>query len=628
MTCLEQINVPDDLKTCTPDQLNALCAELRAYIIDCCANNPGHLGASLGTVELTVALHYVYNTPKDKLVWDVGHQTYAHKILTGRREAFKTTRTYGGISGFPKISESPFDAFGAGHASTSISAALGMAVAAELSGSGEEVVAIIGDGALTGGLAFEGLNNAGARRTNMLVILNDNKRSIDANVGAIHNYLIKLSTSKRYNKLKQSLWNFLGSTGLRWLIQKFVKTTKSAFFGRSTLFASMGFRYFGVIDGHDLTQLIDILRRLKALKGPKLLHIHTVKGKGYQPAEEEQSIWHAPGTFNIKTGERTGASAQHSPARYQDVFGETLLELAQQNDKIIGITPAMPTGSSLNILMEAIPERAFDVGIAEAHAVTFSAGLAAQGYLPYCCIYSSFMQRAYDSVIHDVALQNLKVVLCLDRGGLVGEDGPTHHGVFDLAYFRTVPGLMMAAPRNEPELRNLLFSAQNPDYSAISIRYPRGAGPGLAWRQPFTYIPPGTAELLHEGADIAVLTIGWTGNPALEVAIELEKEGIGVQLWDMRFLKPLDNTVLNQISTQFKKVVTIEDGTLLGGLYGAISEYVAALASHVTLRGIGLPDQFIEQGSLQELYKVHGLNKKNIYNTIKALYCLPNFVLS
>jgi len=616
MAHLENINAPSDLKSLTPDQLEALCSELRSYIIDCCADNPGHLGSSLGTIELTVALHYVYHAPKDKFIWDVGHQTYAHKILTGRREAFKTNRTRGGISGFPKISESPYDSFGTGHASTSISAALGMAVAAELDGSNEEVVAIIGDGALTGGLAFEGLNNAGVRHTNMLVIVNDNQISIDANVGAIHNYLIQLATSKRYNRFKQIIWKFLGATGLRWLIQKFVKTTKSALFGRSTLFASMGFRYFGIVDGHDLTQLIKTLKRLKELDGPRLLHIRTVKGKGYPPAENAQSVWHAPGTFNIETGERTDSSLKDAPVRYQDVFGATLLELAQQNPKIIGITPAMPTGSSLNILMEAIPERAFDVGIAEAHAVTFSAGLAAQGFLPYCCVYSSFMQRAYDSVIHDVALQNLKVVLCLDRGGLVGEDGPTHHGVFDLAYFRCVPNLMTAAPRNELELRNLLYSAHFPDYGAISIRYPRGSGTGVSWRHPFEHIPAGSATLLHQGTDIAVLTLGWLGNIALEVAQELEKEGIGVQLWDMRFLKPLDRSVLEQIATLYNRVITIEDGTLTGGLYGAIAEHIAASAPHTSLRGIGLPDQFIEQGSLEELYKAYGLNKENIRRTI------------
>ena len=619
MRTLEQIQTPDDLKALSPTQLKALCSQLRTYIIDCCADNPGHLGSSLGTIELTVALHYVFDTPKDKLIWDVGHQTYAHKILTGRREAFKSKRTYGGISGFPKISESVYDAFGTGHASTSISAALGMAVAAELDGSDEQIVAIIGDGALTGGLAFEGLNNAGARNTNMIVIVNDNQISIDANVGALHNYLIKLSISKRYNHFKQIFWDFFGATGLRWLIQKFVTTTKSAFFAKSTLFASMGFRYFGVVDGHDLTLLVKILRRLKELKGPKLLHIRTIKGKGYQPAEKEQSVWHAPGTYNIETGERTETSKEKSQARYQDVFGATLLELAQKNDKIIGITPAMPTGSSLNILMESIPERAFDVGIAEAHAVTFAAGLAARGYLPYCCVYSSFMQRAYDSVIHDVALQNLKVVLCLDRGGIVGEDGPTHHGVFDLAYLRPVPGLMIAAPRNESELRNLLFSAQAPDYNAISIRYPRGNGTGIDWRQPFEHIHPGTAALLHQGNHIAILSLGWPGNIALEAAIELEQEGIGVQLWDMRFLKPLDTTVMQEIAANYQKVITIEDGVLAGGLHGAVAEYFASFDQTISIHGIGLPDRFIEQGSLQDLYKIFGLNKESIYNTIKEL---------
>ena len=619
MKLLSQIDSPQDLKKLLPEQLEALCTELRSYIIDSCAHNPGHLGSSLGTVELAVALHYVFQTPKDKLIWDVGHQAYAHKILTGRREAFAKNRKYQGISGFPKMNESPYDAFGTGHASTSISAALGMAVAAKLSGSDEQVVAIIGDGSLTGGLAFEGMNNAGAMRTNMLVILNDNQISIDANVGALHRYLVKLSTSERYNRYKRRAWEFFGATGLRWLIQKFVKTTKTALFGKSTLFSALGFRYFGIIDGHDVDKLVKMLERLQKIEGPKLLHIRTTKGKGYQPAENIPSVWHAPGTFNIQTGERSDALSGEVKSRYQDVFGETLLELALGNPKILGITPAMPTGSSLNIMMEALPDRAFDVGIAEGHALTFAAGLAARGYLPYCCIYSSFMQRAYDGIIHDVALQNLKVVLCMDRSGLVGEDGPTHHGVFDLAYCRCVPNLMIAAPMDELELRNLLYSAQSPEYSAISIRYPRGRGTGMAWHKDFTQLPVGKARLLQQGKDIALLSLGWTGHIAAEAAQALKEKGIEVQHWDMRFLKPLDPEVIQEIIARFHKVLTIEDGCLSGGLYSAVSEALSGQNRPIIIEGIGIPDQFIGQGALQDLYLECGLNAPHIQQCVQRL---------
>ncbi|HOA10663.1 MAG TPA: 1-deoxy-D-xylulose-5-phosphate synthase, partial [Tenuifilaceae bacterium] len=568
---LPHVNSPNDLKGMKPEQLVELSEELRRFIVEVVSTNPGHLGASLGVVELTVALHHVFNTPDDKLIWDVGHQAYAHKILTGRRDVFNTNRRYKGISGFPKRSESPYDAFGVGHASTSISAALGMAVASELKHESHQVVAIIGDGALTGGLAFEGLNNGGSLKSNLLVILNDNHISIDPGVGALNEYLLDITTSKTYNRIKKDVWDLLGrfdSLGpkARSAIQKLDNAIKTALLRQSNLFESLGFRYFGPVDGHDVAYLIRILNDLKDIPGPKLLHCITVKGKGYTPAEQNQTIFHAPGKFNKDTGERISLlTSKPAPPRYQDVFGETLVELAQSNDRIVGITPAMATGCSMNIMMEKMPERTFDVGIAEQHAVTFAAGMAADGLIPFCNIYSSFMQRAFDQVIHDVALQNLHVVFCLDRAGLVGDDGPTHHGAFDLAYLRLIPNITIAAPMNEEELRNMMFTAQLDGQGTFSIRYPRGNGVMVDWRKSFTEIPIGKARILREGSDIAILTIGHVGNLAATAAGKLEAEGISVFHADMRFVKPLDADLLRSVAKRFTTVVTVEDGCLPGG---------------------------------------------------------------
>jgi 1-deoxy-D-xylulose-5-phosphate synthase len=622
MEYLDKIEKPEDLKNLKINELKTICSEIREHIVSCCALNPGHIGASLGAVEIAVALHYVYNTPKDKLVWDVGHQAYAHKILTGRRDCFINNRKYKGISGFPKMSESEYDSFGVGHSSTSISAALGMAVSAELNKTGERVVAVIGDGALTGGLAFEGLNNAGALRSDILVIVNDNQISIDPNVGALHNYLLRISTSHFYNKLKNTIWGIIGGNWLRIIIQKFVFSTKMAFFKSGSLFESLGFRYFGTIDGNDIEQLVVTLRNIKNIKGPKILHLRTVKGKGYAPAEENQVIWHAPGTFDKETGKRTCGNNGDIP-RYQDVFGLTLTELAKNNPKIIGITPAMPSGSSLNIMMDEIPERSFDVGIAEQHAVTFSAGLAASGMLPYCNIYSSFMQRAYDGVIHDVAVQNLKVVFCLDRGGLVGEDGATHHGVYDLAYFRCIPNLMIASPLNETELRNLLYSAQFQEYSAISIRYPRGYGEGTGHNAPFVKIPPGKASLLSDGSGIALLSIGPVGNIAAKAVARANNDGIHVLHYNMIFLKPIDNDALDNAFKNCHTVITVEDGTVKGGLGTAVAEYTALNGKSIKLISMGVPDRFIEQGTITELRAECGFDEEDIYNAIKNVSQTP-----
>lgn len=618
MSLLNTINSPADLKELNTNQLKELCHELREYIIECCSENPGHIGSSLGAVEIAVAIHKVFDTPSDKVVWDVGHQAYAHKIITGRREMFKKNRMQGGLSGFPKRSESIYDSFGTGHSSTSISSALGIAVAAALQGKKEHVIAVIGDGAMTGGLAFEGLNNAGSLKTDLTVILNDNQISIDQNIGGMHNYLLKISTSQRYNKLKKSIWDRLGASKAREYIQRIVKKTKHALLKSNetgSLFESLGFRYFGPIDGNNIDQMVTTLSRLKHIPGPKLLHVITIKGKGYKPAEENQSIWHAPGTFDLKTGQRT--AKKRDIARYQDVFGETLLELARSNEKIVGITPAMATGCSMNIMMKEMPERTFDVGIAEQHAVTFSAGLAAEGLLPFCNIYSSFSQRAYDNVIHDVALQKLKVVFCFDRGGLVGEDGATHHGVFDLACFRPIPNLIIAAPLNELELRNMMYSATLPEYGAIIIRYPRGSGIGAKWKEAaFSKIPIGKAVKLHEGDVIAILSIGAIGNKATDAIKMAEEKGISVLHYDMRFLKPIDKDVLNEVCTKYKYIITLEDGSQIGGLHSAVSEFVAENGLNCKVTGLGVPDKFIEQGTPNELYSECHYNSDDIFQAI------------
>lgn len=616
---LDRIDSPDDLKKLSGSDLRQYCDELRQYIIEQCSSNPGHLASSLGAVELAVALHYVFNTPDDKIVWDVGHQTYAHKIITGRREAFRTNRKLGGISGFPRMSESPYDAFGGGHASVSISAAFGMAKAAELKGEQRQVVAVIGDGSMTGGLAFEGQNNAGAsKQTNLLVILNDNNMAIDQATGALKNYLVKISTSRRYNAIKRRLWRILSHTpAVLRFCQKAGNAVKQGLLKNSNLFESLNFRYFGPIDGHNLPELVRVLTALQRIEGPKLLHVMTVKGKGYKPAECNKPVWHAPGKFNPETGERIVSKTE--VARYQDVFGQTLLELARADERIVGITPAMPSGSSMNILMKEMPERCFDVGIAEGHAVTFSAGLAAAGMVPFCNIYSSFMQRAYDNVIHDVAIQRLPVVMCLDRGGLVGEDGATHHGAFDLAYFGTVPNLTVAAPMNELELRNMMFTALEAG-RPFAIRYPRGNGAGVAWRdEPFAAMEIGRGRCLKEGERIAVLTIGTVGNFASEAIARMEADGIRVAHYDLRFAKPLDQELLHEVGRKFRCVVTVEDGALRGGVGEAVVAFFCEHGYLPKVVSLGIPDRFVEHGTPAQLYAQCGYDAEGIYRTLKSL---------
>ena len=616
---LDRIDSPDDLKKLSGSDLRQYCDELRQYIIEQCSSNPGHLASSLGAVELAVALHYVFNTPDDKIVWDVGHQTYAHKIITGRREAFRTNRKLGGISGFPRMPESPYDAFGGGHASVSISAAFGMAKAAELKGEQRQVVAVIGDGSMTGGLAFEGLNNAGAsKQTNLLVILNDNNMAIDQATGALKNYLVKISTSRRYNAIKRRLWRILSHTpAVLRFCQKAGNAVKQGLLKNSNLFESLNFRYFGPIDGHNLPELVRVLAALRRIEGPKLLHVMTVKGKGYKPAECNKPVWHAPGKFNPETGERIVSKTE--VARYQDVFGQTLLELARADERIVGITPAMPSGSSMNILMKEMPERCFDVGIAEGHAVTFSAGLAAAGMVPFCNIYSSFMQRAYDNVIHDVAIQRLPVVMCLDRGGLVGEDGATHHGAFDLAYFGTVPNLTVAAPMNELELRNMMFTALEAG-RPFAIRYPRGNGAGVAWRdEPFAAMEIGRGRCLKEGERIAVLTIGTVGNFASEAIARMEADGIRVAHYDLRFAKPLDQELLHEVGRKFRCVVTVEDGALRGGVGEAVVAFFCEHGYLPKVVSLGIPDRFVEHGTPAQLYAQCGYDAEGIYRTLKSL---------
>ena len=616
---LDRIDSPDDLKKLSGSDLRQYCDELRQYIIEQCSSNPGHLASSLGAVELAVALHYVFNTPDDKIVWDVGHQTYAHKIITGRREAFRTNRKLGGISGFPRMSESPYDAFGGGHASVSISAAFGMAKAAELKGEQRQVVAVIGDSSMTGGLAFEGLNNAGAsKQTNLLVILNDNNMAIDQATGALKNYLVKISTSRRYNAIKRRLWRILSHTpAVLRFCQKAGNAVKQGLLKNSNLFESLNFRYFGPIDGHNLPELVRALAALRRIEGPKLLHVMTVKGKGYKPAECNKPVWHAPGKFNPETGERIVSKTE--VARYQDVFGQTLLDLARADERIVGITPAMPSGSSMNILMKEMPERCFDVGIAEGHAVTFSAGLAAAGMVPFCNIYSSFMQRAYDNVIHDVAIQRLPVVMCLDRGGLVGEDGATHHGAFDLAYFGTVPNLTVAAPMNELELRNMMFTALEAG-RPFAIRYPRGNGAGVAWRdEPFAAMEIGRGRCLKDGERIAVLTIGTVGNFASEAIARMEADGIRVAHYDLRFAKPLDQELLHEVGRKFRCVVTVEDGALRGGVGEAVVAFFCEHGYLPKVVNLGIPDRFVEHGTPAQLYAQCGYDAEGIYRTLKSL---------
>lgn len=608
---LAKILEPQDLRTkISEEELPQLCAELRQYIVDIVSEKGGHFGASLGVVEMTTALHYVFNTPYDQLVWDVGHQAYGHKILTGRRDVFHTNRKYGGISGFPKRSESEFDTFGVGHSSTSISAALGMAVASKIKGEKDrQVVAVIGDGAMTAGLAFEGLNHGGAEDANLIVILNDNCMSIDPNVGALKEYLTDITTSHTYNKVKDEVWNLLGKISkfgpnAQAIVHKISESLKGSLIKESNFFESLNWRYFGPIDGHDVDYMVKILRDLKDIPGPKILHCVTMKGKGYEPAEKgSPTKWHAPGIFNKETGEIVKIVPKSpQPPLYQDVFGHTIIELAEKNEKIVGVTPAMPSGCSLKFMMEAMPERSFDVGIAEQHAVTFSAGMATQGLVPFCNIYSSFMQRAFDQVVHDVALQKLHVVFCLDRGGLVGADGPTHHGAYDIAYMRCIPNMIVCSPMNESELRNLMYTAQYENYGTFSIRYPRGNGVMVDWKTPMKLIPVGTGRKVRNGEDVAFLTIGPIGNYAEQACEQLAEQGISAALYDMRFAKPIDETLLHEVFSKFKHVITVEDGCIQGGMGSAVLEFMADNGYNAQVKRLGIPDRYIEHGTQDELY--------------------------
>ena len=622
---LDTIHNPEELRKLNMEQLPEVCKELREDIIKQVSCNPGHFAASLGTVELTVALHYVYNTPYDRIVWDVGHQAYGHKILTGRKDSFSTNRKLGGIKPFPSPEESEYDTFACGHASNSISAALGMAVAAKHKGETDRhIVAVIGDGSMSGGLAFEGLNNASSTPNNMLIILNDNDMSIDRSVGGMKQYLLNLTTSNRYNQLRFKAYKALCKVGImnekrRKTMLRFNNSLKSIVAHQQNIFEGMNIRYFGPIDGHNVKKLAQVLRDIKDLDGPKILHLHTTKGKGFEPAEKNPGVWHAPGKFDPDTGERIVSDTSGLPPRYQDVFGETLLELAQQNPKVVGVTPAMPSGCSMNILMNEMPDRAYDVGIAEGHAATFSGGLAKEGLLPFCNIYSSFMQRAYDHVIHDIALLNLPVVLCLDRAGLVGEDGPTHHGAFDLAYFRTIPNMTIASPMNEHELRRLMYTAQLPDKGPFVIRYPRGRGVLTDWKCPLEELPIGKGRKLKEGKDMAVITLGPIGNLAAK-AIERAEQASGKSIahYDLRFLKPFDEAMLHEIGKHFKQVITIEDGALNGGMGSAVLEFMADNSYQPNISRIGIPDKFIEHGTVPELYKICGMDEESIVNKILA----------
>lgn len=611
---LEKVDSPSDIKGFSIDELRELCAEIRHYMIECCSVNPGHLGSSLGAVELIIGLHYVYDAPADKLVFDVGHQAYAHKIITGRREAFRKNRMKDGISGFPKRSESPYDAFGAGHSSTSISAALGFAEASKLQGLGEKVVALIGDGSLTGGLALEGLNNAGAAKSDILVVLNDNNISIDRNIGALHEYLLNITTNPRYNRAKKQVWDSLGDGWFRKSVQKFVISAKSSLVRHSggDLFESMGFRYFGPIDGNDIEQVVKTLTKLKEIEGPKLLHTLTTKGKGYAPAEENQTVWHAPGVFDPETGERMKSPKGES--RYQDVFGTVLVELAKMNTKVVGITPAMASGCGMNMLAEAMPERFYDVGIEEEHAVTFAAGLAAGGMKPFCNIYSSFSHRAFDQIFHDVALQDLPVVLCLDRGGIVGQDGATHHGCYDMSVYRSIPGAVIAAPRNEIELKDMMYSAMEYPGGPYIIRYPRGYGEGVEWKEhSFRKLQEGKGEKLMDGEEIAVIAAGPVANRAVEAAMKMmEKTGKNPAIYNIRYIKPIDTELLTEICGKFSRIITVEDGTVIGGLYGAVTEFVSAQEKPLPVKAVGIPDRYLSQGTQQELRQECGLTTEEL----------------
>lgn len=624
---LSTINYPSDLRKLNEKQLDEVCKELRQYIIDVVSVNGGHFGASLGVVELTVALHYVLNTPYDQLVWDVGHQAYGHKILTGRRNVFHTNRIHGGISGFPKRAESEYDTFGVGHSSTSISAALGMAVASQYKGETDrQHVAVIGDGSMTGGMAFEALNHAGIENSNLLVILNDNCMSIDPNVGPLKEYLTGISTSKSYNRFRDDVSSVLMKISelgpnAHEIVKKIEKSIKGTILKKSNLFESLKFRYFGPIDGHDVHQLVKVLEDLKHIPGPKLLHCVTVKGKGYALAEKDQTTWHAPGLFDKITGEiKKVILDKPQPPKYQDVFGHTIVELAEQNNKIMGVTPAMPSGCSLNIMMKAMPNRAFDVGIAEQHAVTFSAGLATQDLIPFCNIYSSFMQRGFDQVVHDVAIQKLPVVFCLDRAGIVGADGATHHGAYDIAFLRCIPNIIVSAPMNEEELRNLMYTAQLKNHGGpFSIRYPRGKGVMVDWQRPFKEIAVGTGRKVSDGEDIAILSIGHIGNEAVKACLELNAEGYHPAHYDMRFAKPIDQKLLKTVFSKFSKIITVEDGCILGGFGSAVVEFAADCLYKGEIKRLGIPDEVVEHGEQKELWAECGYDSIAIINEVKRM---------
>lgn len=632
---LSHINTPDDLRQLKLEDLPTLCEELREDIIYECSHNPGHLASSLGTVELTVALHYVFATPDDRIVWDTGHQAYGHKILTGRREAFHTNRKFGGVRPFPSPEESPYDTFACGHAGNSISAALGMAVAALKKGEeNRHIVSVTGDGAMSSGLAFEGLNNTSDTPNNLLIILNDNNMSIDRSVGGMKQYLQRLHTSAAYNDLRFRLsrrlmrWGVLDDSKKKKVL-RFNNAIKALLTDQQNIFEGMNIRYFGPTDGHDVIQLVETLRQIKEMKGPKLLHLHTIKGKGLKPAEQAPTIWHAPGKFDAESGKRLGEGAAQQAPKFQDVFGETLLELARTNKKIIGVTPAMPTGCSMNILMREMPDRAFDVGIAEGHAMTFSAGMAKEGLQPFCNIYASFAQRAYDNIIHDAALLNLPVVLCLDRAGLVGEDGPTHHGTFDLASLRPIPNLTIASPYDECELRRLMYTAQTPNKGTFVIRYPRGRGRLFDWRCPLEEVPVGKGRIMKSGKDLAIISLGPIGNVAADAIAELEKETpASVAHYDLRFLKPLDTQLLDEIGKSFDKIITIEDGALMGGMGTAILEYMEDNGWNPRIKRLGLPDQFVPHGSPNELYRLVGLDKDSIKQAVRQLLADPTLAKS
>ena len=618
-TVLDKVKYPSDLRNLQVNQLPRLCEELREDIIRELSVNPGHLGSSLGAVEFTVALHYVFNTPDDRIVWDVGHQAYAHKILTGRKDAFCTNRKFGGVRPFPSPLESEYDTFACGHASNSISAALGMAVAARMQHSDRHVVAVIGDGAMSGGLAFEGLNNVSSTDNDLLIVLNDNDMSIDRAVGGMEKYLLQLDTNATYNRIRFKAAQWLNSKGMlddrrKKKILRLNNALKSALSNQQNIFEGMNIRYFGPVDGHDVQELVRVLRQIKDMKGPKLLHLHTVKGKGYKPAENDATVWHAPGKFDPETGVRVQTDATDQPPKYQEVFGETLLELAKQNPKIVGVTPAMPTGCSMNIMMQALPDRCFDVGIAEGHAVTFSGGMAKEGFVPFCNIYSAFAQRAYDNIIHDAALLNLPVVLCLDRAGLVGEDGATHHGAFDMAALRPIPNVTICSPMDERELRRMMFTAQLPGKGTFVIRYPRGKGTLVDWRCPLEEIEVGTSRKLHEGDKTAVLTIGPMGNNVERI---INDNNLNVAHYDMRFVKPLDETALEEIASRYTRIVTVEDGVRNGGFGSAVAEWMADHGYHPDITRLGLPDKFVEHGTVEQLRKTVGLDDETIKREIE-----------